>query len=155
MAEKQGLALPSVGQIGIVVKDVDKAVNYYSKVFGVGPFTIMNAVPKKHWVKGAPFPIKLKIALAKLGSIQIELIEPLSDGPHKWFLDSNGEGLQHLGFYIDNYDEWINYLKQEGIGIFMNVEDDSEGMGHVRAAFMQSDKIGGVLIELIEVTSYK
>ncbi len=59
--------------------------------------------------------------------------------------------MQHFGFIVENYDEWLSYLKHEGIGVLMSAETDVEGMGHVRAAYIQSDRVGGVLFELIEV----
>lgn len=155
MAEKQGLALPPLAQVGIVVRDLKKATEYYSRVFGIDPFTSIVFAPEKHWVRGEPFPIKLNIAFAQMGPVQMELIEPVGDGPHKWFLDSKGEGLHHLGFIVDNYDAWINYLKQLRVEILMNAETDVPGMGHIRAAYMESDKTGGVLVELIEVTPPK
>jgi catechol 2,3-dioxygenase-like lactoylglutathione lyase family enzyme len=152
-SKNQKLQLPALSQVGVVVKDVEKAVEFYSKTFGIGPFTTTIFEPEKHWVNGKPYPVKLKIAFAPMGPVTLELIEPLSESPHKEFLDSRGEGLQHLGFYIDNYDEWMSYLRQQGIGILYNAECDVEGMGHIRAAYMdtQTGKPGNILIELLEV----
>ncbi len=153
MTEKQGLALPAIGQVGIVVKDIKKATEYYSNVFGIGPFTIFEFSPEKHWLKGKPMPIKLNIAIAQMGPVMLELIQPVEgDAPHKWFLEEKGEGLQHLGFIVDNYDEWLHYLKENGIDVLMNAETNIEGMGHIRAAYVESNRIGGVLFELIEIT---
>lgn len=151
------LQLPPLSQVGVVVKDVDKAIDYYSKTFGIGPFTTVVFKPEKHWVNGKPFPVTLKIAFAPMGPVQLELLEPLSESPHKEFLETHGEGLQHLGFYIDDYDEWISYLKQQGVGILYNAECDVEGMGHIRAAYMdsQAGKPGNILIELLEVKPKK
>ena len=153
MTEKQGFTLTTVGQIGIVVRDVKKAIEYYSKVFGIGPFMTFEFAPEKHWLKGKPMPIRLNIATAQMGPVMLELIEPVEgDAPHKWFLEKNGEGLQHLGFFIENYDGWKDYLKRQGIDVLMEAETDVEGIGHVRAAYVESDKTGGVLFELLEVT---
>ena len=44
-----------------------------------------------------------------------------------------------------------NTWKESGIGVLMNAETYVEGMGHVRASYVQSDSTGGVLFELIEV----
>lgn len=148
--ENPGFVLPPLSQVGIVVKDVRKTMEYYGRLFGVGPFRNIVSAPKKHWVKGEPFPIKLNMAFAPIGPVDLELIEPIDDGPHKWFLDSRGEGLHHLGFIVDNYDAWVNYLKLHGIDILMNIERDMPGNKRRRAAYMQSDGIGGVLIELME-----
>ena len=152
--EKKQMVLPPPAQVGGVVKNLDEAINYYSRVFGLGPFQTIEFAPDKHWVKEKPTPIRLKIGLCQWGSLQLELIEPVEgDAPHKWFLTEKGEGLQHLGFIVDNYDEWLHYLKDKGIGVLMEAETDVEGMGHVRAAYVESDRTGGVLFELIETKS--
>jgi methylmalonyl-CoA/ethylmalonyl-CoA epimerase len=146
------MVLPPPAQVGVVVRNLNEAIDYYSKMFGLGPFQTIDFAPAHHWVKGKPTPIRLKIGMCPWGSIQLELIEPVEgDAPHKWFLEGKGEGLQHLGFIVDNYDQWLDYLGKNQIHVLMNAETDVEGMGHVRAAYMQSDKTGGVLFELIEV----
>jgi methylmalonyl-CoA/ethylmalonyl-CoA epimerase len=148
------LQLPALSGVGVVVKDIDKAIDYYSETFGIGPFTTIMFKPEKHWVNGKPYPVTLKLAFAPMGgSVTLELLEPLSEGPHKEFLETHGEGLQHLGFNIDNYDEWMIYLKQKGIGILYNAEGDIKGLGYIRAAYIdsQAGKPGNTLIELCEV----
>lgn len=146
------MVLPAPAQIGVVVKNLDNAMNHYSQVFGVGPFQVIEFAPAQHWLKGKPTPIRLNIGIAQWGNLQLELIEVVEgDIPHKWFLDEKGEGVQHLGFIVDNYDQWLSYLKDKGIDVLMNAETDVEGMGHVRAAYLESDRVGGVLFELIEI----
>jgi len=154
MADKQRqMVLPPPAQIGVVVKDLRKAIEYYLQTFGLGPFQTVEFAPAKHWLRGIPTPIRLNIGLCQWGPLQLELIEVVEgDIPHKWFLEGRGEGMQHLGFIVDNYDEWLGYLKDRGIEVLMNAETDVEGMGHVRAAYLQSDRVGGVLFEIIEIT---
>ena len=146
------MTLPPPAQVGVVVKNLSEAIDFYTRTFGLGPFQTLEFAPAQHWVNGKPTPIRLKIGLCQWGPLTLELIEPLEgDAPHKWFLEEKGEGMQHLGFIVENYDEWLSYLKREGIDVLMNAETDVEGMGHVRAAYIQSDRVGGVLFELIEV----
>ena len=149
--------LPALSGVGVVVRDIDQAIRYYSQTFGIGPFKTIVFEPEKHWVNGKPYPVKLKLAFAQMGAVELELLEPISDGPHKEFLDTYGEGLQHLGFNIDNYDEWMTYLKKQGIGILYNAEGNIEGLGHVRAAYLdsQAGKPGGTLIEICELKPIK
>lgn len=146
------MVLPPPAQVGVVVRNLNEAIGYYSGTFGLGPFQKIEFAPAQHWVKGKPTPIVLNIGMCQWGPLQLELIEPVEgDAPHKWFLEERGEGMQHLGFIVDNYDEWIDYLKDKDIDVLMNAETDVEGMGHVRAAYMESDRVGGVLFELVEV----
>jgi hypothetical protein len=55
-----------------------------------------------------------------------------------------------MGYLVENYDDWMKYINQQGLEILMCVDDEIPGMGHVRAAYLQSDDMGNVLIELIE-----
>jgi methylmalonyl-CoA/ethylmalonyl-CoA epimerase len=153
MENRSRMILPPPAQVGVVVKDVEKAIDFYSQEFGLGPFQKVEFAPANHWLRGIPTPIRLNIGLCQWGPLQLELIEVVEgDIPHKWFLEERGEGVQHLGFIVDNYDEWLRHLEGRGIRVLMNAETDVEGMGHVRAAYLLSDRVGGVLFELIEVT---
>jgi len=151
MAEKS-LKFPSVGHIGVVVKDIEKVVKYYSSVFGIGPFDIYDFEPKKAWVRGKEVkPFKLKIAAADLGPVKLELLQ-IIDGepPHRDFLDIHGEGLQHIGFYVENYDEWKAYTEGQGINLLCEAEIEDEVRGKRRAFYMNSNEPLGVLFEIIE-----
>jgi catechol 2,3-dioxygenase-like lactoylglutathione lyase family enzyme len=145
--------LSSLGQVGVVVRDIQKAVNYYSSVFGIGPFDIYDFRPQRAWSKGKEVgPIKLKIAMADLGPVKFELIEVLEgELPHREFLETHVEGLQHLGFYSDKYDEWKSYAKEKGMEILCEAEVQDDIRGKRRGFYMDSGKIGGVIFEIIEV----
>jgi catechol 2,3-dioxygenase-like lactoylglutathione lyase family enzyme len=147
------LKLPKVGHIGAVVKDIDRVIEYYSPVFGIGPFEIYDFRPHKAWVRGQEVtPFELKIATADVGSGKMELIQVIrGEPPHRGFLEAHGEGLQHLGFYVENYDEWKSYVTEEGIEILCEIEAEDQVRGRRRAFYMNSGEIGGVLFEIIEI----
>ena len=151
MASKS-LRFPDVGHIGAVVKNIDRVIEYYSRVFGIGPFEIYDFHPRKAWVRGQEVrPFELKIATAGVGSAKMELIQVTrGEPPHREFLEIHGEGLQHLGFYVDNYDEWKSYIMEEKIEILCEIEAEDQARGKRRAFYMNSGEIGGVLFEIIE-----
>ena len=152
MKKENKMTLPSPSQLGVVVKDLGKAIEYYSQTFGLGPFRSFEFSPAKHWVKGIPTPIRIKIGKCQWGPLEFELIEVIEgEIAHKRFLEEKGEGMQHLGFVVDNYDEWLDHLKEKGIDVMMNAETFVEGEGHIRAAYMETDRVGGILFELMEV----
>ena len=89
MAKQQEprVKLPPVSQIGIVVKDMDKAIEYYSSTFGWGPFNVLDIELKEFTYKGEPGDCRLKVALARSGPVEIELIQVLEgETPHLEFL---------------------------------------------------------------------
>jgi len=151
MASKS-LRFPDVGHIGAVVTNIDRVIEYYSPVFGIGPFEIYDFRPQKAWVRGQEVkPFELRIATADVGSAKMELIQVIrGDPPHRDFLEVHGEGLQHLGFYVENYDEWKSYVREEGIEILCEIEAEDQVRGKRRAFYMNSGQIGGVLFEIIE-----
>lgn len=152
MAEKmKKMVLPPPNQVGVVVKNLKKTMDYYSSAFGIGPFQTVDFVPAKFSVKGKLSSTRLRIGIAQWGPVELELMEIVEgDSPLNWFLKEKGEGLQHLGIIVENYDEWIGYLGKHGINVLMSAETDIEGRGHLKAAYIESDLIGGVLFEIKE-----
>ncbi len=147
------LKFPKIGHIGTVVRDVNRVINYYSQVFGIGPFEIYDFRPMKTWVRGRKVrPFELKFATADIGSAnQITRRNP----PHRTFLRTHGEGLQHPGFCMKNYDEWKSYVSDEGIDILCEIEAEDSIRGRRTAFYMDSGEIGGVLFEIIEKNRHR
>lgn len=148
---RKSLSLPPVSQIGVVVRDIDKAVHYYSTVFGMGPFTVYEFVPEKHWYMEEPSHLKLKMGKAMLGNLEWEMIQPLEGKSlHQAFLDSHGEGMQHLGFNVGNYDDMFENMRSEGFQPLMRAETYVETYkGYLRACYFDTRKVGGVIFEII------
>jgi len=85
--------------MGLVVKDVGKKIECLSYL-DIGPSEL---VTEKHFskkkIKGKPVDYRLKIRLAQVKPVQIELLQP------KEFLENRGEGICHLGFFVKNIDK--------------------------------------------------
>jgi hypothetical protein len=67
-----------VGQIAIVVKDLDKTVRYYYEVFGIGPwqfYTYEKPLVKDMSYHGKPADHSNRLALSYFGTSRVELIE--------------------------------------------------------------------------------
>ena len=68
MAKKEpGVKLPPVDQIGIVVKDIDRAIEYYSSTFGWGPFRVREREMKGFTYRDKIGDCRLKLAFARAG----------------------------------------------------------------------------------------
>jgi methylmalonyl-CoA/ethylmalonyl-CoA epimerase len=134
-------------QIGIVVKDIDETIKYYERAFGFGPFEIRYVDYPTATYYGQVAGYRGKRAFFFLGPIQIELIE-LVDGKtiHEDFLREKGEGLNHLGFRVDNIEE----AKKRAGTLGFKVIQGFTRPDHTGFAYIDSDKIGGVIFEMIE-----
>jgi methylmalonyl-CoA/ethylmalonyl-CoA epimerase len=144
--------LPPIDQIGIVVRDVDQAVEFFSSAFGWGPFKIRESQMKGVTYDGRTGDCRLKMAFAQSGGVEIELIQVLEgETPHSDFIRRHGEGLQHLRFRVDDCDAMIAALAKAGVEPLW-----SQSFPGVAAfAYMKNDRTSGLMMELFEITEPK
>ena len=102
--------MQKITQIGIVTKDLQAMVRRYEDVYGVGPWVIADGEggldPKYQavdlTVNGERKDFGVSLAWAKVGDIEIELIQPLDDlSDYARFLKEHGEGVHHLSLVTD------------------------------------------------------
>jgi methylmalonyl-CoA/ethylmalonyl-CoA epimerase len=99
--------------------------------------------------RGRKCDCKLKLAFARSGPIEIELIQVLEgETPHTEFLREKGEGLHHLRFRVDDIDEALSRFAEDGIESVFRHSYPEIGISF---AYLNTDRIGGVMIELIEI----
>jgi methylmalonyl-CoA/ethylmalonyl-CoA epimerase len=142
-----------VGQIGLVVRDLERSLERYSSLWGVGPWKLFTygpgTVPTLTY-RGRPGLYSMRIALAAEGP-QLELIEPLT-GPNIYeeWLDAHGEGVHHLGVMVPSLDEGSRSLEDAGYALIQSGAGyglDGDG-GY---AYFDTEAEFGVYLELIEV----
>ena len=110
------LELKTVDQIGIAVKDIDKVIETWSSMFGIGPWTFRDISGTD--AKGRSW--KARLAFAYLGPLQIELIQPLEGRIiQSRFLETLGEGVHHLGFYVNDVDGEVANLQAQGAKLLL------------------------------------
>ena len=88
----------SMRQVGIVVRDIEKAMRHWVVVGGVGPWFYAEQLPMDEFrYKGRIHDLKVSIALANSGDVQLELIQQRNDVPslYRDFLAAGHEGMQH------------------------------------------------------------
>ncbi len=149
------IALPPVSTIGVLVKDLDKAIAYYSSNFGIGPFHIEDHAVKAK-LHGKDVSYKVRFALAKFGPVMLELLN-VSEGEslHLEVLKRKGEGVSFLSFHVEDLPGEIAKFEKRGFKVLMSAElknvdygDKSYNLGY---AFMDTDKVGGVIFELSQL----
>ncbi len=148
MAEK-GMGTNVICQIGLVVRDIEKTAKIYADVFGmdVPNVIITDTEDKAHTrLRGASTQARAKLAFFNMGSLSLELIEPVGE-PSTWkeFLDEHGEGVHHIAFQIKGMEEVLAYL--DGKGIPAVQRGDYTGG---RYAYVDGAPSLGVVLELLE-----
>jgi len=100
LAETLGLGDPY--HVGVAVRDITEAMPRFQELLGVGPWGRIDAeVPASF--RGKETVSGVRSAFARLGSMYVELVEPtVGDFPAKTFIDEHGEGIYHLGYWVDD-----------------------------------------------------
>jgi len=148
MTKEPAVRLPPVEQIGIVVRDADQAAEFFTATFGWGPFKISEVEMKGFTYGDRTGNCRLKMAFARSGDIEIELIEVMEgETPHSDFLRRSGEGLHHLRFRVDDFDAMTAALAREGVDPLWS----QKFPGIAAFAYMKTDKTSGLMVELFEM----
>ena len=150
---KEGILMSSwkFDHIGVVVKDLDEANAYYRSL-GFGDFVpnVSEAATDRK-VYGQPANnLKLRGAETQLGSIRFEMLEPIEgESIQKEFLMKKGEGINHIGFVVEDLDKEVAQLEAKGFPVV------SSGKVPPRECFAYIDttRVGGVMIELIKYST--
>jgi len=138
--------------VSVVVRDMAKAMKFY-EALGIGPFPPLlgpqgkvSLVNKTLHGKPAVWELDLRHAEGGVGDLTFELIQPLEgDTPVKDFLEKKGEGIQHIGFFVDDMEQETAKMAEKGFKITQSGETPT-----VKWAYFGTDAVGGVSIELMQ-----
>ena len=140
--------LGPVGQLGYVVEDLEKAAWSWVEKAGVGPWTVIPHITLDYFnYLGESSEVEMGIAIAFTGSMQIELIQQHNNAPSMYrdFINQCGEGIQHVCFYPEDYDEALKSLSVMG----MNVSQDGAIRG-MRFAYLEG--MDGNVLEIGDIS---
>jgi len=143
-----------IRQAGYVVPDIEAAMDYWSRVLGVGPFFYNPRVPIKNYIyRGESHEPHNSVALANSGPLQIELIQTRNDVPSMYrdFQRAGNTGLQHVAYWTQSYDADLERLIKEGFKPVMQGEVGEKG----RFIYFDTEYHPGTVIELSEVAGPK
>lgn len=147
----------SLRQNGFVVRDIRKAMAQWMDVAGVGPFFYIQDQPLREFrYRGALSPVRMSVALAHTGGVQIELIQQNNDAPSAFrdFLDAGREGLQHVAFWTTEFDSHHQRAIARGLEVLQEGCSGSGGPDE-RFAYFTSEAHPDAVIELSEVSGRK
>ncbi len=133
-------------QVGVVVKDLDKTVEFLSAL-GLGPFRITTADHPSATVHGKKVSYKVRLAFSQLGPVQLELIEYVEGTAiQEEYLREKGEGIHHIMFNVQDLDKTVAKFTRKRIEVLL--QDRYEGGGGI--AYFGTDKIGGIIMEVVQ-----
>jgi methylmalonyl-CoA/ethylmalonyl-CoA epimerase len=137
-----------ITQVAMVVRDCEATAKRYWDDLGIGPwrFYTLNASNTPDMaLYQRPVAHAFRAALAQLGEVMLELIQPLDgDSLYAEHLATQGEGLHHVAFDAANFDEACARLREKG---YTEVQS-GKTFGICNYAYFDTNKALGCLVEL-------
>lgn len=138
-----------IDQICLVVSDLQKTIEHYWNNFGIGPWKIFifeEPLLREMIIKEKSAKYSMYIGMCQMENIYFEIIQPLSgDTIYKEFLEKKGEGLHHIGFFVDNLDLEIKRFEKNGYRMVQVGRFQEGGF-----AYSDTQEKFGTIFELIE-----
>jgi methylmalonyl-CoA/ethylmalonyl-CoA epimerase len=127
-----------IDHIGIAAKSIDQVAPFWTTILGL-PMAGRETVEEQ----------KATTAFLPVGESELEILESTSpDGALAKFIESRGEGVQHIALRVDNIEEALKELKEKGVRLID--EKPRRGAGGAKIAFIHPKSTNGVLLELSE-----
>jgi methylmalonyl-CoA/ethylmalonyl-CoA epimerase len=140
-------ATTSMMQLGYVFPDISAPLDQYTRMMGATRFLRMNDVElQDQRYYGQPLKCRQNIAFGFIGSLNVELVEPL-DGVscYTTFLDRNpGGGLHHIGCRVTDFDRSVGDLEKAGFEVVQ-----SGRFGGTRFAYIDARATLGHYLEVL------
>ena len=125
-------------QLGVVVEDLDRAIERAEALFGAGPFRRLD-------VEEAG----VTAAVADWAGVELELIEAANDetrAQHRELLKGKSARLTHIGAYVKDKDASLDHFRARDVPVV----DEDTGDAEVRTAMVDLRNDAGFLLELLQ-----
>ena len=127
-----------VEHIGIAVKSLAVSIPLFAKIFNTKCYKTEEVESEK-----------VSTAFFRNGETKVELLESLEPGGViARFIEKKGEGMHHIAFEVENIEEEMVRLREEGF-IFIN-ETAKRGADNKLVCFLHPKETNGVLIEICQ-----
>jgi len=141
-ATADGIGLLRIDHIGVAVADLDEAIAFYSRVFG------MRCVHVEENAEQGVREAMLSVGPTPAGGC-LQLLAPLSpDSTIAKFLDRHGPGVQQVAYTVADVDAAGAALRERGVRLLY--ETPRRGTAGSRINFVHPKDAGGVLVELVQ-----
>ena len=128
--------IKQVSHLGMAVKDLKEARDFYRSVFG-----LESSEP----IIGGDGTIR--VSMVRVGSTLIELLQPIgNEGVMAKFLEKRGEGFHHICYEVEDIQAEIASIKAAGLEVLGEPKPGAEGM----SVFLHPKGTHGVLVEFVE-----
>jgi methylmalonyl-CoA/ethylmalonyl-CoA epimerase len=130
--------IKKIEHIGIAVKNLDSSNALFKKLFGTAHYKIESVESEG-----------VSTSFFMLGETKIELLEASNeDSAIAKFIEKKGEGIHHIAYAVDNLEQEMQRLQEEGFSLINSKPKD--GADNKRICFLHPKSTNGILVELCE-----
>jgi methylmalonyl-CoA/ethylmalonyl-CoA epimerase len=138
----QSIGLLRIDHVGVAVPDLDSAIAFYERVFGMTCTHV--ETNEDQGVREA----MMSVGPDPSGGC-VQLLAPLSEtSTIAKFLDRSGPGVQQVAYTVRSVDEACAALRERGMRLLY--DEPRRGTAGSRINFVHPKDAGGVLVELVE-----
>ncbi|GAB4153611.1 MAG: methylmalonyl-CoA epimerase [Winogradskyella sp.] len=138
MAKDKINKMKKIEHIGIAVKDIEKSNELFKALFDEAHYKIEEVESEG-----------VKTSFFKCGPNKIELLQATNENsPIAKFIEKKGEGIHHIAFAVDNIEEEIKRLTEQGFEMIH--KEPKKGADNKMIAFLHPKSSNSVLIELCQ-----
>ena len=131
------MGIKKVIEVGVAVKDLDKAIKLFTEVLGAKAGETMTFDS-----------YGMKFVMCRLGDVDFELMAPTRpEGVIGKFIEARGEGLHHIALNTDNIEQQWKELAEKGIRLIDKSPNVHEGH---KFGFIHPKSFHGVMFEIIQ-----
>ena len=135
-----GIGLLRIDHVGVAVADLDEAIAFYERVFG------MRCV---HVEENAEQGVREAMLAVGPEGGQLQLLAPLTpESAIGRFLERSGPGVQQVAYTVADLDATCAALRERGVRLLY--DEPRRGTYGSRINFVHPKDAGGVLVELVQ-----
>ena len=135
-----------------IYPDAEKHAKLMESIFNMPKFEFSEDLDHPAIYRGRDTKFSIKMGISRCFNTSIEIFEWIKgDSVYKEFIDTQKEGLHHFGVFVENLQEYVDYLQKQGIEVIQT------GMfpPRLKYAYMDTARIFGAVIEFIEIVKRK
>ena len=134
--------------IAVIVKDIGKAVDFYSKAFALDFEEVAeHALPPDVITRGKPTPYTMRVTFAQMGPVRLELVQVVEgECIYTEFIKEFGEGIHHLGYEVADLEKEVANAEAQGLEMICHLKM----VGIMAFAHFDAGKTNGLRIELVQ-----
>lgn len=134
----------ATNQISYYVEDLESAARAHSALFGSGPFFYMDPMTLEDVnYRGQKIDLKMQTAFGQFGSLQIELVQVMSE-PNP-YSELGYYGFHHFSNWVEDFEEALQEFARAGFEPLFSMES-----GGLRVAYIDCMKQWGHCVEIHE-----